>query len=574
MTPEEKYARLKDRQPLDILYQREREHPDRVYLRQMQQRRWREYTWGEVMDRVRRIATFLRSHCERGDRVAIHAKNCADWILVDYAIMLAGMVSVPLYPGQSAASMQYVLRHSESRLLFCGASDDNKALADVAVALPSIAIQRCEIECDYSLEAVVAEHPPMVESPLYDPDEVFTIMYTSGTTGNPKGVMHTWSAITFAVPNMVRGYGYDESDRFFSYLPLAHAAERIVVEFHSLYSGTPVHFPESLDTFLEDLQRTRPTLFFSVPRLWAKFKEGIDAKLAPSVQRFLLRTPLVSRWFKQKVQRGLGLDQARMLVTGASPISIDLQNWYHRMGMMVADGYGMTENFIYGCNTHMGETPVPGTVGKPFWDCEVKISAQGEVLFKSRALMKGYYLEPEKTAEVLRDGYYHTGDAGFIDDSGLLHVTGRLSDTFKTSKGKFVQPAELENRFGENALLGQVCVLGHGMDQPVMLASLSEMARKLSPVKIAEELLQTLDDVNQQLQQHERLRAIFITSRDWTPQNNLATPTLKIKRKALEAQYRPWIENNQQQVGVIWEDSEPDRGEAGGARLGEPGIAD
>ncbi|SHF04647.1 long-chain acyl-CoA synthetase [Microbulbifer donghaiensis] len=556
MTPEQKYERVRGKQPLEILYMRERDCAESIYLRQMVQREWREYSWGEVMDRVRRIASFLCSRCEPGDRIAIHAKNCADWIIVDYAIMLAGMVSVPLYTGQSAASMQYVLEHSESKLLFCGASDDNDALREVAATLPTIAIQRCEIECDYTLEQIVGEYSPMAESPLYDLEKVFTIMYTSGTTGNPKGVMHTWSAITFAVPNMVRGYGYDETDRFFSYLPLAHAAERIVVEFHSLYSGTPVYFPESLETFLDDLQRARPTMFFSVPRLWAKFKEGIDAKISPSLQRTLQRIPGVNRWFKRKVAQGLGLDQARMLVTGASPISVDLQKWYHRMGMMVADGYGMTENFIYGCNTHMGDTPVPGTVGKPFWDCQVKISAQGEILFKSEALMKGYYLEPEKTAEVLRDGFYHTGDAGFIDDDGLLHVTGRLSDTFKTSKGKFVQPAALENKFGEVALLGQVCVLGHGMDQPVMLANLSEMARSLEPESVAAELERALATVNAELPPHERLRAMFITSHDWTPQNDLATPTLKIKRKLVEARYRPWVERYQQQTGVFWERGE------------------
>ncbi|SDJ87706.1 AMP-binding protein [Microbulbifer yueqingensis] len=562
MTPEEKYERLRDRQPLDILYQREREQPDRVYLRQMQDRRWREYTWGEVMDRARRIATFLGQRFARGDRIAIHAKNCADWIIVDIAIMLAGMVSVPLYPGQSAGSMRFVLGHAECRLLFCGASDDNDALREVAATLPSVAIQRCEIECDQSLEQLVSRCDPMSGCPLYDKDDVFTIMYTSGTTGKPKGVMHTWSAISFAVPNMVRGFGYDEHDRFFSYLPLAHAAERIVVEFHSLYAGTPVHFPESLDTFLEDLQRTRPTMFFSVPRLWAKFKEGIDARIPPRVQRTLLGIPGLAGWFRRKVQRGLGLDQARMLVTGASPISIDLQRWYHRMGMMVADGYGMTENFIYGCITHMGETPVPGTVGRPFWGCEVKVSAEGEILFRSRALMKGYYLEPEKTAEVLVDGFYRTGDAGYIDGEGLLHVTGRLADTFKTSKGKFIQPPELEGHFGDEPLLGQVCVLGHGLDQPVLLATLSEMAAGQDRGAVNAQLQRTLAAVNERLEHHERIASIYITEEEWSVRNDLLTPTLKIKRKALEERYRGWIEAHPGTGQVVWEREESARAPA------------
>ncbi len=559
MTPEQKYQLVAGKQPLELLYQREREQGGEVYLRQMWNREWREYTWSEVMDRARRIASFLRERFEPGDRIAMHAKNCADWIIVDIGIMLAGMVSVPLYPGQSASSMRYVLEHSDSKLLFCGASDDNSALTEVARQLPTVAIQRCEIDCDITMDELLETHRPYAESPLFGEDEVFTIMYTSGTTGHPKGVMHTWSAISFAVPNMVRGFGYDERDRFFSYLPLAHAAERIVIEFHSLYSGTPVHFPESLDTFLEDLKRARPTMFFSVPRLWGKFKEGIDAKLPPSVQQFLLKVPGLRRWLQRKIQRGLGLDQARMLVTGASPISTDLLRWYHQLGMMVTDGYGMTENFIYGCITHMGDKPVPGTVGKPFWECEVKISDEGEILFKSRALMKGYYREPEKTAEVLRDGYYHTGDAGFIDDEGLLHVTGRIADTFKTSKGRFVQPPKLEGLFGSEALLGQVCVLGHGMSQPVMLAALSELAQSMDRSAVTGQLGKTLERANAQLQAHERIEAIYITAEEWTPQNEMLTPTMKIKRKLLELRYRPWIESHAAAGPVVWEAPESDR---------------
>lgn len=542
-TPEQKYQAIKGKQPLEILYERERSCPDQVYLRQMQNREWREYTWGEVIGNARRIANFLRQRFSEGDRIAIHAKNCADWFIVDFAIMLAGMISVPLYPGQTRDSMRYVLDHSDSKLIFVGASDNNENIIGAATGIPTVAIQRCEIDCEQTLQEIVDTTEPFSGSPVYDLDALFTIMYTSGTTGNPKGVMHPWSTVTFAVPNMIRGFGYDEDDRFFSYLPLSHAAERIVVELHSLYSGTPVHFTESIDTFLEDLQRTRPTMFFSVPRLWAKFKEGIDAKISPPVQRTLLRIPLLNSWFKKKVAKGLGLDQARMLITGASPISEDLQKWYHRMGMMVADGYGMTENFIYGTINHMGDKPVPGTVGKPFWGNEVKISDEGEILFKSNALMSGYYREEEKTAEVLRNGYYHTGDAGFVDDKGLLHVTGRLSDTFKTSKGKFVQPPDLEKRFGEAALLGQVCVFGHGMDNPVMLATLSEIAQKMDKGAIAQELEQALDEVNAALPGYSRIRAIYISAYDWTPDNELVTPTLKIKRKTLEARFRPWVES-------------------------------
>lgn len=556
---EEQYRRLKGKQPLEILYQREKQQADRIYLRQMIDRQWREYSWGEVMDRSRRVATFLRRHCDAGDRIAIHAKNCADWFVADFAMMLAGMISVPLFPSQSRDSMAYVLAHSESKMIFVGGSDNNDHIRDAAKDLPKIAIHRCEIDCDYQIEKIIEENEPQAESPLYDPDQLFTLMYTSGTTGKPKGVMNVWSAVTFAVPNMVRGFGYNESDRFFSYLPLSHAAERILVELHSVYSGTPVHFPESLDTFLEDLQRTRPTMFFSVPRLWGKFKEGVDNKIPPPLQRVLLHIPGVNHWLRNKVQKNLGLDKARLLVTGASPISEDLQRWYHRMGIMLADGYGTTENFIYGCITHMGEKPVPGTVGRPFWDCEIKIADNGEILFKSDAIMRGYYLEPEKTTETLKDGYYHTGDRGFIDDDGLLHLTGRLSSSFKTSKGKFVQPSELEKKFGEETLLGQICVLGHGSDQPLMIANLSESGRALPRRKVTEKLRHLLDHVNDSLRPHERIKTLFITDEDWTPDNELVTPTLKIKRKAIEDRYAQWIEDAENKGPIVWESGDDAR---------------
>lgn len=314
-----------------------------------------------------------------------------------------------------------------------------------------------------------------------------------------------------------------------------------------------MYFPESLETFLEDLQHTRPTMFFSVPRLWGRFKQQIDQKIPPTVQSIALRIPGLSTWLRNRIRSSLGLDQARLLVTGASPTSVELLRWYHRMGMKLADGYGMTENFIYGCIAHRDEDPVPGTVGKPQHNCELKISAQGEILFKSDSLMKGYYREPEKTAEVIRDGYYHTGDSGFIDENGLVHVTGRIAESFKTSKGKFIQPSCLEGAFGNEPLLAQCCVLGHGMDQPVLLATVSELAETLPRKEISARLLRRLGAVNQRLSHHERIKLVLIGKEEWTPVNGLLTPTMKIRRKVLEARYQPLLKAFANSEGIIWE---------------------
>ncbi|MCV6614736.1 MAG: AMP-binding protein, partial [Cellvibrionaceae bacterium] len=438
-----------EKTPLEKLYEREQNTPSQLYLRQSVNGDWLDFDWRSFGLHARKIAAFLHSlNLEDGSRIAIHAKNCAEWMMVDVGIMLAGHVSVPLYPGQPEASMRYCLEHSDSKVMFMGRTDNPEALvAAIPEGVVKVGIWGNKEPVDISSEEIFARFEPYAQSPVPALDQLFTIMYTSGTTGNPKGVMHAYSSVAFTVPRMIAEEKYDHNDRFFSYLPLSHAAERIVVGLMSIYTGSVVHFGEGLDTFVRDLQRVRPTFFFSVPRLWKKFKEGVDAKLPPAKQKILFNIPILSYFIKKKIQKGLGLDKTRKCVTGSAPTPKDLQEWYVNLGLPLMDGYGMTENFIYGCICR--DKPIPGSVGGTYADNEVKIGENNEILFKSRAIMQGYYLEPEKTAEVLRDGYYHTGDTGYIDDNGNLYVTGRVSAVFKTTKGKFIKPTTVETRFGD-----------------------------------------------------------------------------------------------------------------------------
>lgn len=550
---EEKMLEKEHITPLEMLYHWEQAAPDRVYLRQPVKRQWRELTWGEFADRVRRLATFIhKQNYPAGTRIALYGNNCSDWVVVDLAIMLSGHISVPLYPGQAPESISYVLEHSDAQLMFEGDSDRPGLPEDsLPPGILRVGIDECTEEVDHSLEDILARELPWDESPCSDLDTIFTIMYTSGTTGNPKGVQHSYSSLTFVMTRMTQPFGYGEKDRFVSYLPLAHAAERIAVEMQSLYCGASVSFTESLDTFVEDLRAIKPTMFFSVPRLWLKFKEGVESRLSPRVTRLLLKIPGIAEWTKRKIQRQLGLECVRIFITGSAPTPPEVKSWFARLGMPLRDGYGMTENLIYG--TISIEDPVPGSVGRPFADNELKIADNGEVLFKSRATMKGYYLEPEKTAEVLKDGYLHTGDTGYIDKKGNLYLTGRLSETFKTTKGKFVKPTTLENLFGAINPIGQVCAMGHGLDQPVILATLSQRYRGMKRSEIDTLLLTQMKEINKALQSHERVNQIFICNNEWSVDDQLVTPTLKVRRKTLENRFRPWVERHLSGAPIIWE---------------------
>lgn len=545
----------RDRQPLELLYQWEAKKPNAVYLRQSKQGEFIDYTWGEVAQRARKLANYLKGlGFPEGSRIAIYSQNSPDWFVTDFAIMMSGYVSVPLYPGQSTSSMRYVLEHSDSKLLFIGHEDHPESIEQ---ALAGLGIERvgllgCQSPCSTDIEAIVESTPALQGTPLRAMDTLYTLMYTSGTTGNPKGVMHHFENVSWAVGRMAADIKLHEKTRFFSYLPLSHTAERVLVLLYSLYTGATVAFPESMETFSRDLKKVRPTFFFSVPRLWKKFKEAVESNVSAEVVDSMLADPEKSEAFKKQIQAQLGLDAAEFIITGSAPTPLDVQQWYLALGMPLRNGYGMTENCIHGCICLEGE-PVPGTAGQPFSGCEVKIGEGQEILFKTPAMMKGYYRNPEKTAEVLIDGYYHTGDTGFIDEQGLLHVTGRLSEAFKTTKGKFVKPSNIEDVMADLACLGQMCAIGHGMEAPVLLAGLSELGTLNTREQIEADIATALPAINARLPVHERIAQVFLVADEWTIDNELLTPTMKLKRNSLIDRYQSKVEARVTEGVVVWE---------------------
>ena len=544
-TPQSSAELLLGKSPLEMFYRWEKETPDQVYLRQPKNLQWTEYTWAEVADQVRRIATYLvNKNYPPGSRIGIWSANSKDWPICDLAIMLAGHISVPINPGQDTESAHYIFKHSETRLVFCGAFDQSAKVADALVeGMETVAMLGCAFKTETSVEAICADHQPYAESPVPVPDDVFSILYTSGTTGHPKGVMHMHQTPGLVIPRILMGVkavqgAVQGENRFFSFLPMSHAAERIMVEMLSLYTNSPISFSEGQETFADELRSVQPTFFFAVPRLWIKFKEAIDAKIPPAAQAHLTAEQ------KAAIVHQLGLAEARTVYTGSAPIPQDVMDWYLQLGVILREGYSMTETFAHGCSWSHNDTPLLGSVGVAVDDSvQVKISEAGEVLFKTPGIMKGYYLEPEKTAEVMEDGWYRTGDAGKFDEEGNLWLTGRISEVFKTTKGKFIKPSQLENRFARSHLLAQFCVMGHGLDQPVLLTTLSETGAAADQPELEVSLEALLDQVNTELSPYEKVSNIFVVP-EWTIESGYLTPTMKIKRKQVEKGYRNIVENN------------------------------
>ncbi|AQA17207.1 AMP-binding protein [Halioglobus japonicus] len=527
--------------PLEMFYRWEQETPDKVYLRQPKNLEWSEHTWRDVGNRVRRIAAFLRDkNYPAGSRIGIWSSNSMDWPICDLAIMLAGHISVPIYPGQDIGSANYIFNHSAVKLVFCGDFDQH---ARVTEALPegveTVAMLGCKFAADTSLDEVIASYEPYLESPVPNGEDVFTIIYTSGTTGNPKGVMHMHQTPGHVVPGLVISFRMNETpNEFFSFLPMSHAAERIIVEMTSLYSNASISFSESLDTFGDEVRSVQPTFFFAVPRLWVKFKAGIDAKIPPEAQAGLNDEQ------KAGIAQALGLSRARCIITGSAPCPVDVQDWFLSMGIALRDGYGMTENFVHGIAWTKDDQPISGCVGQPMDpSVQVRVSDAGEIQFKSLGLMKGYYLNEEKTAEVFDDGWYCTGDSGRFDDDGNLWVTGRVSEVFKTSKGKFIVPMKLESLFGRNPNLAQFCCMGHGLDQPIVLVTLSEVGLAKDRAAVQAELESLLEEINSEVPSYERISNIFVCD-EWTIENALLTPTMKLKRKQIEDEYKALVQSH------------------------------
>lgn len=523
------------------------------------------YTWSEVAQQVRSMASYLQSlNLPEKSAIAIYGKNSAHWLMADLAIWMSGHISVPLYPTLNAEGAAYVLNHSEAKLLFIGKLDGKAdSWNEVKTIIPQdLACVRLALSPEFDAPQwndIVQSVAPLENPVLPNKNELATIVYTSGSTGVPKGVMQSFATLLSGARELRLTYQVTTSDRALSYLPLAHVAERIFIQSSLMVCGFTVYFANSIETFVEDLNRAKPTLFFSVPRLWTKFYLGVNEKIPLHIQKVLFKIPVLGKLVKKKLLTKLGLNHVRYAFTAAAPLPTDIILWYRNLGLELLEVYGMTENCGYSHVTRVGQF-ASGYVGHAQPKVECKIDENGEILVKSPGTMLGYYKNPEKTAEdMTEDGFLRTGDLGEIDAEGRLKITGRIKDIFKTSKGKYIMPVPTEQKIGNQALIESVCIGGSSQPQPVAFIMLAEDIRnslKQNPKQ--DEIENTLKalrvKINEELEPHAKISFFVVVNEAWTMENDLLTPTMKIKRNKIESRYEPFLDAwAQQKREVVWE---------------------
>ena len=530
-------------------YEWEKQLKDKPYLKQPFGDKWEEYTWGEVGDMARRLATGLKSlNLREGAHIGIYSKNCREWIISDLAIVMAGYVSVPFFPSLNGKELAYIMDYGDVDALFIGKIETwDQIKDDLPEGMPLIKFPHYDgcsnVTKGHEWFKFIDSHEPMQNPNKPKLSDLWTIIFTSGTTGNAKGVMLTYQAIdgikvVLDDPNNPLGIKHDGNNDFISYLPLNHIFERVVIEWCSFRYGGTISFVESLDTFAKNLKAVQPHVFAAAPRVWTKLQLGLLTKFPQKKLDKLLKIPLLSSLLKKLIKKGLGFSKARIVVSGSAPMPVELIEWFRKVGVYITNGYGMTENCAICSSVDGRDFEKLHTVGQPQKGVKLKIDEEtGEILMKGPFIMKGYYKNEELTNTTLRGGWLHTGDKGFLDEDNYLHITGRVADSFKTSKGEYIEPLTLEQYFVNINEIEEVCVVGLGIAQPLCLIQLSEIGKNTSKEVISKMLTDRLAKVNSDLVNYKKISTLIIVKDEWTQQNGIVGPTQKLKRGAIEDKY-------------------------------------
>ncbi len=538
---------------VEYLLHHAKEKSNHIYLHQPIDGQWHEFTWAEVENQARKIAAGIKAqNYPPKSRIGIISKNCAHWFIADLAIMMAGMISVPIFFNANDKTIKHIVEHSDIQAIFVGKLDE---LGSADTALPSnvlrIAFPYPTVPASQTWQTWLDTYSPLEDIYLPESDDIATIIYTSGSTGVPKGVVLSHQNCLAASRSSAELLGITGDERLVSYLPLAHITERSLIEGCSLIAGTSVYFTESLDTFIDNLKYAKPTRFLSVPRLWLKFQSEILAKIPQAKLSFLLGIPLVGKLIAAKIRKNLGLESVTAFGSGSAPTPELLIHWYKKIGICLEEGWGMSETSGLSCGNFPFKEENIGTIGYPLSCVEIKLSDDGEILIRGEAVFKGYYLNPSADENAFIDGWFRTGDRGEITPGGAYKIIGRLKEEFKTSKGKYVTPTPIEGKLCASSNIELACVMGTGLKQPIALVALAESANKNKNQLIAE-LTQTLQDVNQTLESHQQLDYLLVCQEMWTIENGLLTPTMKIKRASIEEKYSAMIES-EMSAKVIFE---------------------
>ena len=546
-------------------YEWEQKHHNRPLLKQPFGDKWEIYTWGEVGQMARKLATGLKSlGLRKNAHIGLISKNCREWIIADMAIMMAGFVSVPFFPSLKGEELNFLLDFGDVDLLFVGKIETweeikNKIPNDLQLIKFPTYEGFSNVDRGEEWKIFLDKYKPIKNPHVPKLSDLWTIIFTSGTTGNPKGVKLSYYAIdqTKNITLKVNPLKVDfnGNNDFISYLPLNHIAERVVVEHVCLRFGGSLSFVESIDSFAKNLKDIQPHIFFAAPRIWTKFQLGILGKLSQNKINILTKIPIISNLIKNKLKKGLGLSRARSTISGSAPLSISTIEWFRKVGIYITNGYGMTENCAICSQVDGRNFKKLDSVGRAQYGAEIKIDkSNSEVLMRGPYVMDGYYKNDKLTYKTLVDGWLRTGDKGYLDGEGYLYITGRVSDSFKTSKGEFIEPLTLESYFDDIQEIEEICITGLGLPQPIGLVQLSEIGKSIPKDELLEIFDKKLSDINLDLENYKKISTLVIVKEQWTEQNKILGPTLKIKRGNVEekysSKYKSWISNTSK---IIWE---------------------
>ncbi|MES2947447.1 MAG: long-chain fatty acid--CoA ligase [Pseudomonadota bacterium] len=577
-----------------------------IWMRQKHLGLWRSWTWNQTADAVREIAGGLLSMgFAKGECASILANTVVEWVCTDLAVLSAGGVANGIYPTDAPSQVQYLCADSRTTVLFV---EDDEQLDKALEVRPQLPLLRKIVVFDMeglrdlndpgviSLDTLrtvgrdyLAKNPGAVERSVAacKPTDLAILVYTSGTTGKPKGAMHLHQGLVFTLHGYNTLVAQDERDERMCFLPLCHIAERMGGEYFAMYTGAKINFVENPETIPENVREIAPTVFTAVPRVWEKFYSGvmISLKEAGFVQQAayawgigvggtiadkVLAGQPVSGWLKMQftlaqwlvlnnVRKLIGIHRARFLVTGAAPISPDLVRWYLALGVPMLEVWGMTETC--GASTGVPAAKMkPGSIGPAASYNEIRLDpVTGEILVRGRNVFAGYLNLPEKTAETIdKDGWLHTGDVGVVDADGYYRITDRMNDIIITAGGKNVTPSELENDLKFSPYITDAVVIGDKRPYLTVIIMIDqENVEKfaqdadvpfgnyasLTQSHEVQTLIQSeLDRVNQKFARVEQLKKFFLLETQLTAEDEELTPTMKLKRKLVEKKYASQID--------------------------------
>jgi len=486
-------------------------------------------TWSDICNRVEKYALYLQSiGLKAGDRIAIHSKNRVEWVLLDWAAISAGFVTVPVYAQSHIDELKYILKESETKILFV--ENQIQDLSCRQISFAELEVQAQPMTGTFYL--------PEGRSP----NEIISISYTSGTSGVPKGVMHSLRNFYEGITRANEVVKIRQSDVLLSYLPLSHVVERSLVEFGSLYIGASVYYLDRVEKLSQFLPKVRPTIFAAVPRIWDMIRGRIERELdQPDLQQRLQKIPFFLRGFlvRRFLRQRLGFSRARLLLSGAAKLRVETIAKMKELGMPIIQGYGLTETLPVTAvvPTKSAKEKSDGSVGKAFRGVEIRIEKDGEVCLRAPFMFKGYSQHPELTAEVLsQDGWFSTGDIGHLDEYGNLYITDRKKNLFKATNGKYIAPLPIENLLRENPAIREVIVIGEDRPHCIAVASIDEKFFSESA------FLDFLDRVNSKLASHEQVKSVGCMKNSWSTESGELTPTQKVKRKVVMQKYASEID--------------------------------